>query len=252
MRRRRFLTGLSVTAMACPLCAATVARAADGIHWGYGGTSGPSRWASLAKDFQVCGAGAEQSPVDLDAGTPAILTDVGVDWQPCPLSVLNNGHTIQVNTAAGCSITLDGKAYRMKQFHFHHPSEHLIDGRAQAMEAHFVHVANDGDVAVLGVFMVPGEPHDTVETVWQVMPRAPGLIETDAAIMPQTLLPSRHGFWRYAGSLTTPPCDEIVTWTVYADPIEISADQIRRFAAIFPNNARPAQTLNRRFLLRNF
>ena len=68
-------------------------------------------------------------------------------------------------------------------------------------------------------------------------------------IDPAALLPVDTGFFRYAGSLTTPPCSEGITWTVLKSPIEASADQIKRFAQLFPMNARPLQNPNRRFLL---
>lgn len=66
------------------------------------------------------------------------------------------------------------------------------------------------------------------------------------------LLPNVRAYYRYAGSLTTPPCSETVLWTVFAEPVEASKAQIDAFAAIFPMNARPAQKLNRRFLLGSF
>jgi carbonic anhydrase len=54
---------------------------------------------------------------------------------------------------------------------------------------------------------------------------------------------------RYMGSLTTPPCSEGLTWRVYKEPVEVSPDQIRQFAALLPNNARPLQRLNSRSVI---
>jgi carbonic anhydrase len=51
------------------------------------------------------------------------------------------------------------------------------------------------------------------------------------------------------GSLTTPPCSEGILWTVYREPIEAAPEQMKQFAALFANNARPVQGRNRRFLL---
>jgi len=67
---------------------------------------------------------------------------------------------------------------------------------------------------------------------------------------PLALFPrNRQAYWRYQGSLTTPPCAETVTWSVLREPIHAARGQIERFAAVFPNNARPLLPVGRRFLL---
>lgn len=255
IERRTALTLLagSAAAVACPICLAPSVRAAESqAHWGYEGHEGPANWAELSEDYAVCGAGAEQSPIDLTGRVPAVLSDLSVDWRDTKLAVVNNGHTIQVNTDPGSSITVQGKTFELKQFHFHHRSEHTVDGRSYDMEIHFVHAAADGGLAVLGVFVEPGAADDTIAKVWDVMPNEPGDVMADARIAPGHLLPSSRSFYRYAGSLTTPPCSEVVTWTVYAVPITCSQEQIDTFAALYPANARAVQALNRRFLLGNF
>lgn len=255
MQRRTVLSLLAGTAAAsaCPICLSQSARAAESkAHWGYEGHEGPANWAELSEDYAVCGAGAEQSPIDLTGRVPAVLSDLSVDWRDTKLAVVNNGHTIQVNTDAGSKIVLKGKTFDLKQFHFHHLSEHTVDGQSYDMEIHFVHAATDGGLAVLGVFVVPGDADDTIAKVWDVMPGEAGEVMADTRIAPSHLLPTSRSFYRYAGSLTTPPCSEVVAWTVYADPISCSQAQIDAFAALFPNNARPVQAMNRRFLLGNF
>ncbi len=67
--------------------------------------------------------------------------------------------------------------------------------------------------------------------------------------MPLVLLPTSSAAFRYAGSLTTPPCSEVVAWIVLKEPVIASVDQIAAFAKLFRNNFRPAQLLNRRFIL---
>ena len=67
--------------------------------------------------------------------------------------------------------------------------------------------------------------------------RPPGTIEID----PLALLPARRGYFRYAGSLTTPACAEGVRWHVLMEPITVSAEQITRFRARYPHTARPPQ-----------
>ena len=252
MDRRTLLKGLTGTAsLGCALCVAQAARAAS-VHWGYEGAEGPDKWASLDEGFAACGSGREQSPIDLTDPVRAVVRDVEIRWASSALKVVNNGHTIQANVDPGSVSVLGGKRFDLKQFHFHHPSEHTIAGQAFPMEAHFVHVAEDGALAVLGVMMAEGAAHETIGQVWDVMPTGKGEAMGEGTIVPGHLLPAGRAFYRYAGSLTTPPCSEIVTWTVYADPIQVSSAQIEAFAGIFEHNARPIQPVNRRFLLGNF
>jgi carbonic anhydrase len=254
MRRRSVLKmiGSGVLA-ACPLCAGTaLAAGKDGAHWSYEGAGGPEHWGELNKEFAACSMGRQQSPIDLRNSTPAGLEEVQTFWRPVQLDVLNNGHTIQVNTAGGGMMILDGRRFDLLQFHFHHPSEHTLYGENFPMEVHFVHKSADGDLGVLGVFMAEGEENATVNTVWRNVAVQGGSRKTEDIISPATLLPEDRAYFRYAGSLTTPPCSEVVSWAVMAQPITVSRRQIDAFANLFPLNARPVQELHRRFILGSF
>jgi len=241
-------------AAAAPAPAAPAAHGADGAgHWSYEGAGAPDRWADLSPEFRACGAGTQQSPLNLDHHSPSLLSDFSLTWQPAPFEVVNNGHTIQANATPGSFLLLDGKRYDLLQCHFHHPSEHQVDGRPYSMEAHFVHKSADGNLAVVGVFLTPGEEHRELQKLWARMPReggqkAPGGEPVDIRLM----LPASHACYRYAGSLTTPPCSEVVDWLVLRDPIQVSAGQIAQFARLYPANARPVQPPHRRFILGNF
>ncbi len=249
MHRRQLLRHLAAgAACLCPICALP-ARAEDS-HWGYDGPGGPADWGKLAPEYGACGLGREQSPVDLSKAIPAMTGEPLLSWKPVALEVVNNGHTIQVNCENGGGLVLDGMAYDLVQFHFHHPSEHTIDGIPAEMEIHFVHRAMNGALAVLGVMVHAGAGNSTLETVWRAMPAKPGdTTKTDIQLQPSGLLPRHATSYRYAGSLTTPPCSEVVSWVVYRQAITASPEQIARFAALFPNNARPVQPQNRRKLL---
>ncbi|MGF1524458.1 MAG: carbonic anhydrase family protein [Leptolyngbyaceae cyanobacterium] len=87
--------------------------------------------------------------------------------------------------------------------------------------------------------------------VWQAIPRQKAAAKRipDVQVEMARLLPSDRTMFRYFGSLTTPPCSEIVKWLVFQEPIEISPAQVAQFRDIFPLNARPVQSLNRRFVL---
>ncbi len=252
IRRRSVLRLIAGGALAaCPVCAA-LAQEPVGRAWSYEGATGPANWGDMA-GYRTCGVGAEQSPVDLKGPVPATLAPPEVHWRAMPLSVVNNGHTIEVTAPAGSFVVLDGRRFDLVQFHFHHPSEHRIDGRSFPLEAHFVHRAADGDLVVLGTFLTEGSANATLAAIWAEMPAKPGTARASGAVIRSAdLLPASGGHYRYAGSLTTPPCSEIVSWVVYAAPVEVSARQVAAFAALFPGNARPLQPLGRRFLLGGF
>ena len=219
------------------------------VHWGYDGDTGPDRWGGLDASFAVCDTGVEQSPVDLTGAAPTDATDGGgldIQWQATEAEVVDNGHTIQVNVAEGSSIVLEGRPFSLVQFHFHVPSEHTVDGTASPMEVHFVHAAEEGDLAVIGVFMEAGDADATIQNLWEAIPAPDESPAAVGAFDPGTLLPEGRGYFRYQGSLTTPPCSEVVSWVVMTESISVSQAQVDAFAALYPMNARPVQPLNGR------
>ena len=235
-------------AAACPLCSAATA---GETHWGYDGNTGPAKWGDLSTDFHTCSIGLEQTPIDLTGAIKAQTDPVDIAYQTMPLKIVNNGHTIQVNATPGSRLLVGGTSYELLQFHFHHPSEHLLAGKNFDLECHFVHKAASGALAVVGVFIRPGAANPSLTPIWQAMPNEEGPEKTVAGVIVDTagLLPQDRDHFHYMGSLTTPPCSEGLTWTVFRSPVEASAEQVRRFAALFPMNARPIQPINRRFLL---
>jgi carbonic anhydrase len=221
-------------------------------HWSYGGATGPARWAALEPEFGACAAGHEQSPIDIpqEAVQQADLPAIAFDYHPVPLKIVDNGHTIQVNYAPGSAISVGGHRYELLQFHFHKPSEESIAGRRQDMVAHLVHKDAEGRLAVVAVLFAPGTINPTVALLWNNLPshkeseaQVEG-VQIDAA----GLLPADHGYFTFAGSLTTPPCSEGVTWFVLKHPATLSPEEIARFARAYPMNARPLQPLNGRLV----
>jgi carbonic anhydrase len=245
--RRSFLTGL----IACPTCAA-LARAEEHPHWSYEGTTGPSAWGKLEADYGACALGTQQSPIDLTGAVKAQIQPLIFNWKPQAFSVVNNGHTIQANVAPGSTLTLDGQRYELKQFHFHTPSEHTINGKRFQMEAHFVHADASGLLAVVGVLMRPGKVNPAFKAIMAAAPTKAGKPLISTQLDPNQFLPKDRALFRYEGSLTTPPCAETVNWNVFAKEIEAASSDMDAFHALFAMNARPLQPVNRRFLLRGF
>lgn len=257
MERRRLLQWLAVGGFGTTLGLGTIglerSLAEEGKHWGYIGATGPEAWGKLAPEYQACQAGTQQSPIALEQAIKADLAEFALNYQSIPLTILNNGHTVQVNAIAGNTLTLDGEVFELKQFHLHHPSEHTLNGKPFPMEAHFVHANAKQELAVVGVFLQAGAANPVWQTVLSAMPPQPTPAKTigKTQIDLKQLLPSDRAFFRYFGSLTTPPCSEIVRWVVMETPVTLSQSQIQQFSALFPLNARPVQAMNRRFLLRS-
>jgi carbonic anhydrase len=227
------------------------AQEAEPPHWTYEGEAGPAEWGDLSEEYALCSSGQSQSPIDLHAAASQDLTDIVFNYQPSDLTIKNNGHTVQVDYAPGSTITVDGTDYELKQFHFHHPSEHAVDGVIYPLEMHLVHADADGNLAVVGVFIKEGMDDNVAFApvfenlpTEQVDPTAIDGVSVDAA----ALLPADHLFYTYSGSLTTPPCSEGVHWMVLSTPITLSPAQIQQFTDIFPLDARPLQPLNGRDL----
>ncbi len=214
-----------------------------GAHWSYEGAGGPTHWGDLEADYSACKVGHHQSPIDIQDPHPADLPAIRFDYKSMPLSIIDNGHTIQINAAPGNFITVGDHRYELKQFHFHHPSEEAINGKRTDMVAHLVHADTAGNLAVVAVLLAAGPDNALIQRLWQNLPATKGTPVVHAAVLidPSGLLPPSQGYYTFSGSLTTPPCSEHVTWFVLKQHESISADQIARFAAIYPEDARPVQ-----------
>jgi carbonic anhydrase len=220
-------------------------------HFTYEGEAGPEKWAELDTAWETCATGEAQSPTNLTGGRGVDLTDAVFDYKPSAVTAVNNGHTVQVDIADGGAMVLDGKTYALKQFHFHRPSEHTIEGKAAEMELHLVHADADGKLAVVGVMLDLGAANTGLEPVWAHLPaEKDAAAPLGAAFDAATLLPAKHAAYRYQGSLTTPPCSEGVEWSVLEETATLSQEQSQAFATIFAGgNARPVQEMGARQLL---
>jgi carbonic anhydrase len=250
MNRRLALKALTGLAL-CPLCAST-GLAAEGSHWTYGGSNGPDKWGDVDAESKVCSVGSQQSPINVIRSIKAQLPPLKIAWGKTVDNMVNNGHTIQLNAGQGNSLSFGSGPYSLLQFHFHRPSEHLIDGKRFPMEAHFVHAHASGALTVVAALMVAGRPNPVFNKIITTMPIHEGeTVKADSTINPNGLLPrGRLAYYRYPGSLTTPPCSETVEWLLLADAIQVAGADITAFANLYQMNARPAQNVNRRAVLR--
>lgn len=165
------------------------------------------------------------------------------------VQMINNGHTIQVNVDPGSRARVKDRLYKLRQFHFHEPSEQHWEGKRFTMELHLVHQDPSGHVAVVAVPMELGAENRTLAPFWNQLPKTVGVpLPTHSSLNPVDLVPEARHFVSYEGSLTTPPCTEGVQWIVFQLPIQISARQLAQFLAVCGDNARPIQALHGRDL----
>ena len=230
--------------------AAPAGHGADTGHWSYSGPTGPAKWNTLEKGFAQCKLGQVQSPIDIpdEKARKGDLSPLLFNYKPSPLKIIDNGHTIQVDYAPGSFLSWEGKRYELVQFHFHKPGEEKVDGKGHDMDAHLVHQGPNGKLVVLAIELDVGKENRLIKTLWENLPKEKGKENVVDAVKINAvdLLPENKGYYLYAGSLTTPPCSEDVTWFVLKTPVQVSSDQLARFARLYPMNARPIQPLNDR------
>ncbi|MEZ5813784.1 MAG: carbonic anhydrase family protein [Alphaproteobacteria bacterium] len=224
--------------------------AAETASWGYAGAGAAPYWAMLDEAYEKCGSGNMQSPINIARFLQEDLPDIVAAYKSSPLALVNSGHTIELKFQPGSGFSTDAVEYRLEKAQFHTPSEHYLDGAPYPMELQLMHRTDDGHYGVISVMVKLGEHNPVVEGIWQNAPIQAGgskVIDT-VEISAGDLLPQSLDYYRYEGSLTTPPCSEGVRWHILKEPIEISETQLKAFQALFPVNARPVQALNDRVI----
>ncbi|MBI4001597.1 MAG: carbonic anhydrase family protein [Nitrospira defluvii] len=251
-----FGLGLGVLAMAGSLWAADGDLA--GLHalvpangaalaWQYDSDQGPSHWGEIAPTTASCEKGAHQSPINIrTAPHPHSHDGLLIHYKVAPAHVVTSRHTVEVDFQEGGTLEILGRSYSLKEFHFHEPSEHQLNGLTYPMEAHLVHRDAAGHLVVLAVLMDLGVESASLSAVWDRIPSGKQDDVRDLLLNPQELLPKDLHHYAYDGSLTTPPCTEGVHWIVLKAPIAITASHLERFISLLGHNARPVQPLNER------
>lgn len=241
-----------IRARAAALAGHGDAAAGHEAHWDYEGTNGPERWGQMKPEFNACALGKRQSPIHIQSteAVPGPAEPIEFHYGASGGSVVNNGHTIQVDLSGHNWIKVRGSAYKLVQFHFHHPAEEKVNYKGFAMVAHLVHKNEAGQLAVVAVLMDVGANNPFLQKVWTRMP----LDTSDRVPLPDELLdmnellPAEQRYFQFMGSLTTPPCTEGVLWMVLKQPVTLAPDQLKLFTKLFPMNARPVQAVNGRLV----
>lgn len=224
--------------------------AEENKSFAYTGDVGPAYWAELDPENNgACLSDTSQSPVDVTGAVPdASLTALSLELRDTAIHMINNGHTLELEYHEGSSMGLNGNTYDLLQFHFHTLSEHAVSGQRGAMELHAVFKdAASGNLAVIGMLYNIGEENSFLEHLVDHLPPEPGeSVEIENEVNLLDGLTDTSQYFRYSGSLTTPPCSPIVTWTVLKQPATMSESQFQAFQTIMGNNFRPLQKLNDR------
>ncbi|XP_063173032.1 carbonic anhydrase 14 isoform X1 [Candoia aspera] len=266
--------------------------ASGGSHWTYKGSHGQVHWPETYPD---CGRQA-QSPLDIqtslvqyDPSLPPIEPEGYRNPGSSLLTLTNNGHTVQLSLPEDLRLHGLPSIYSAVQLHFHWGSskghaggsEHRVDGRAFPAELHVVHFNSEkyanlsvakrqpDGLAVLGIFLEV----DSVENPAYnpILDHLDNIIhaEQEVTVAPfsvRELLPAHLGhYYRYNGSLTTPPCYQSVLWTIFHQPACISAAQLEKLqkslystkggktpSELLVSNFRAPQFLNQRVVFSSF
>ncbi|XP_043313275.1 carbonic anhydrase 14 isoform X2 [Cervus elaphus] len=260
-----------------------------GQHWTYEGPHGQEHWPA---SYPECGSNA-QSPINIQTDSVTFDPDL-LPLQPHgyeqpgtePLNLHNNGHTVQLSLPS--TLYLEGlpRKYVAAQLHLHWGqkgtpwgSEHLVNGKATAAELHIVHYDSESyeslseaaqrpqGLAVLGILIEVGETKNPAYE--HILSHLHEIKHKDqkTSVPPfnvRGLLPPLLAqYFRYNGSLTTPPCYQSVLWTVFHRRAQISMEQLEKLReTLFSTeeepseplvqNYRAAQPLNQRMVFASF
>lgn len=230
-----------------------------GQQYGYnpGSPTGPDRWWQMAAEWHLCGSGKYQSPIDLPLDQKHHMLGP-LDFRyireskNATLGLDAHGYKMVVNSSWGV-LEINDVKYYPDNVHFHAPSEHTIGNIRYPLEMHIVHkTANLKGIAVVGMLFKVGSTHNKfLDQFFKYIPEFKQKPEARIPIHSLTIkdlgIKLDSAYWRYKGSLTTPPCSEGVTWTVMKKVATISRSQLYSYRANRPiASNRPTQHLGSR------
>jgi len=210
------------------------------------GPRGPTHWEG------VCNTGHMQTPIDITQAEEVPippLPPLEFSYQPADLDVVNdcNKYQLKVRFPDNLWLKMARKPYRLSEIDFHEPGENTVNGKRSPMSIQFVHLSPESTFLVIEVPVVVGKENPVIKTLWEHIPAAgKEQAAKGVKINVMGLLPADHNFYRFPGSLTTPICNEGVTWFLMKNPIEMSEAQIAKYKEYYHNTARPLQPSNNR------
>ncbi|MDO9051524.1 MAG: carbonic anhydrase family protein [Methylotenera sp.] len=220
-------------------------------NWTYEGKEGPENWGKLKPEFVTCNTGRNQSPINIEDTVDASMKPLKL-LQKFPVKdIVNNGHTVQANFKVGNILAIDNMSFQLKHVQFRAPSENTIKGKSFPLEAHFVHADAKGNLSIIAVMFKEGKSNIGLEKLWKQIPNdIDKPVNLKSRVLASEMVPDNQDYYRFSGSLTTPPCSEGVRWLLIKTPMTASNSQIEAFKSVLkrPNN-RPVQPLNGRVII---
>ncbi|WFE68861.1 carbonic anhydrase family protein [Thiomicrospira sp. R3] len=226
-------------------------------HWGYQGAQAPRFWHRLDPNFLSCATGQIQSPINLTerhAVNAPSMPSLDIVYRPVPLRLMHDHQGLRGDYPLGSFIRLNDQRYEFTHYRFRTPSEHHLEGFAYPMEIQLFHRDGEGRQVIISVLVQEGRVNPSLATLLNHLPKEQdslNLVE-DLNFNPVRFLPNNKDFYRYLGSLTTPPCTEGVIWIVFKQPIEASIRQLVSLHQLMGDNTRPIQALNGRLPLKSW
>ncbi|WP_180229439.1 carbonic anhydrase family protein [Bacillus wiedmannii] len=206
----------------------------------------------ISNETPTIQCGNFQSPVNIETNYIDNMCDPGemqLNYDNSFVSIENTGHTIKIYNDESGNAIINGRGFRLEEFHFHTPSEHVVNGHRYSMELHLVHQSQVGRLAALSVFFELGCENPSFQVILDNLNKQKNLV-SGIEINIDKLIPNRKTYYHYLGSLTTDPFIENVEWYVFSNPIEISLEQLENFKEYHPCNARELFDLNGRKILK--
>ncbi|XP_039688946.1 alpha carbonic anhydrase 7 isoform X2 [Medicago truncatula] len=256
--------GLLTTLVLLSSCPAMSREVEDESEFNYDEDSdqGPHNWGDIKPEWFRCKNGTMQSPIDLLNHRVQIVSNLGglqINYTPSNATLKNRGHDIKLELIANSSyLQINGTQYVLKQLHWHSPSEHTIDGKRLDLELHLVHETPSGETAVIGILYKTGLPDlflSLLRKDLEAISTSTGEERSVGVIDPRMIQFNKMHYYRYIGSLTTPPCDENITWTIVREVKFVSKEQIELLRVAVhddsDSNARSLQPLNNRLVQLN-
>ncbi len=227
------------------------AKKGNPLQWGYVDENAPEYWGKLKPEFTTCDAGKNQSPINIDEPLKANLRKIRNIQKFPAKSIENTGYDIKLHFKEGNMMVLDNAPFQMKFIQLHSPSEHTLHGKDFPLEAQFYHVDSKGAVTIVAVMFKEGKSNPVIDKLFGALtPTVAAPVELKTRLVASELMPTSQEYFRYSGSLTTPPCTEGVRWVIMKNPLSIAKEQVEKInKALKTANNRPPQPLNGRTIL---